>query len=101
MQALKRANLLSTPDYQAVKLEVFKDKMVVSKTTPDLGESREDLDIEYGAKELVVGFNPGYLIDALKNLKTEDIFLELSGPDKPGAIRQDRYTYIVLPMRLS
>lgn len=41
--AVRRAALLSTPDYQAVKLELFKNKLVVSKSTPDIGESREEL----------------------------------------------------------
>jgi len=97
---VKRAALLSTPDYQAVKLELFKDKLVVSKSTPDVGESREELKVEYRGKELVVGFNPSYLIDVLKNLSDEDINFELSDSEKPGVIRVDGYVYIVLPMRL-
>lgn len=101
MSALKRASLLSTPDYQAIKLDIFKNKMVISKSTPDIGESKEEIDIEYGAKELAVGFNPNYLIDVLKNLKTEDVLLELADSEKPGVIRQDGYIYVVLPMRLS
>lgn len=100
MAALKRASLLYTPDYQAVKLEVFKNKMVVSKSTPDIGESKEEIEAEYGAKELVVGFNPNYLIDVLKNLKTEEIMLELLDSEKPGVVRHDGYVYVVLPMRL-
>ena len=56
--AIKRAALLSTPDYQAVKLEIFKDKMVVSKSTPDVGESREEVSVSYQGKEMVIGFNP-------------------------------------------
>lgn len=96
----KRAALLATPDYQAVKLELFKDKLVISKSTPDVGESREELSIEYRGKELAIGFNPGYLIDVLKNLQGEKVTLELTDADKPGVIRIDGYTYIVLPMRL-
>ncbi len=99
--AVKRAALLSTPDYQAVKLEVFKNKLVVSKSTPDIGESREEVSVEYQGKEMVIGFNPNYLIDVLKNLGKEQIELELSDTEKPGVIRSDGYIYIVLPMRLS
>lgn len=98
--AVKRAALLSTPDYQAIKFEMFKDKLVVSKTTPDVGESREELRIEYKGKELVIGFNPNYLLDVLKNLKEEKICLEVSDSDKPAVVRVDGYTYVVLPMRL-
>ncbi|MFZ5800032.1 MAG: DNA polymerase III subunit beta [Candidatus Omnitrophota bacterium] len=96
LAAIRRANLLTTPDFQAIKLEIFKNKMVVSKSTPDVGESREELDIEYAGKELISGFNPHYLIDALKNLKEEFLFFELSEPDKPGVIRTANYLYLVM-----
>lgn len=98
--AVKRAALLATPDYQAIKLEVFKNKLVVSKSTPDIGESREEIPVEYKGRELVIGFNPGYLIDVLKNLHNEYLELELSDSEKPGVVRTDGYVYIVLPMRL-
>lgn len=99
--AVKRAALLSTPDYQAIKLEAFKNKLVVSKSTPDIGESREEVSVEYQGKEMVVGFNPSYLIDVLKNLMEETIEFELTDGEKPGVIRINGYVYIVLPMRLS
>ncbi len=99
--AIRRASLLSTPDYQAVKFEVFKNKLVLSKSTPDVGESREEVAMEYSGKELLIGFNPNYLIDVLKNLNGETIELEISGSEKPGVIRNNGYVYIVLPMRLN
>jgi len=98
--AVRRAALLATPDYRAVKLEVFKNKMVVSKSTPDIGESREEVAMEYQGKELVVGFNPAYLMDVLKNLDDEKIEIELQDTEKPGVVRLNGYVYIVLPMRL-
>ena len=99
--ATKRGSLLSTPDYQAVKLEVFKNKLVISKSTPDVGESREEVAVEYQGKELSIGFNPNYLIDVLKNLSEENVEFELSDSEKPGVIRINGYIYIVLPMRLN
>ena len=98
--AIKRAALLVTTDYQAVKLEVFKNKLVISKSTPDIGESREEVAIVYQGKEMVIGFNPDYLTDVLKNLSDEHIEFELTGSDKPGVIRTNGYLYIVLPMRI-
>jgi len=98
--AIRRAALLSTPDYQAVKFEVFKNKLVLSKSTPDVGESREELAMEYSGKEMIIGFNPAYLIDVLKNLDSDHVEMEISGSEKPGVVRADGYVYIVLPMRL-
>ena len=100
LSAIRRANLLATPDFQAVKFEVFKEKLVVSKSTPDIGEYREELAIQYSGTEMVVGFNPQYMIDVLKNINDEKIELEILGPDKPCVIRKENYLYLALPMRL-
>jgi len=106
ISAVRRAALLVTPDYQAIRLEVFaakggKSKLVISKSTPDIGESREELEVDYSGKEQVVGFNPQYLVDVLRNLKDENINFEITAQDKPGVIRTEGYIYIVLPMRLA
>jgi len=100
MLAIRRAALLATPDYQAVKMEIFRDKLIISKSTPDVGESREELPAQYSGKEMVIGFNPDYLIDVLKNVSIDTIELEVTGSEKPAVMRGDGYIYIVLPMRL-
>jgi DNA polymerase-3 subunit beta len=100
--AVKRASILTSQESQAIKLELFKDRLVISKVTPELGESREELPVSYGGPGLVIGFNPGYLLDVLKNMDEADVALELSGPEKPGAIRtDDGYVYVVLPMQIN
>lgn len=100
LSSIRRANLLSTPDFQAIKFEVFSDKLVVSKTTPDVGESREEIPIDYNGDELVVGFNPHFLIDFLKNVEDQEINIEILGVDKPAVMRLGEYLYLALPMRI-
>jgi len=100
LAAIRRANLLSTPDFQAVKFELFKNKLVISKSTPDIGEHREEIEIEYGHQELMAGFNPQFFIDVLKHIPHEEIELEFLGPDKPCVLRTADYLYLALPMRL-
>lgn len=97
---LRRANLLTTPDFLAVKFELFKNKLVVSKSTPDVGEFKEEIPLEYGGKEMVIGFNAGYLLDMLKNWKEEEVSLEFYDAERPGVVRSPEYIYIVQPMRL-
>ena len=100
--AAKRVAILTSPDSQSIKIDLFKDRLLFSKTSPDLGEAKEEIDIEHKGEEFSVGFNPQYLIDALKSLKDQNVSLELIGPDSPGFIRaQGNYVYIVLPMQLS
>jgi DNA polymerase-3 subunit beta len=100
--ATRRASLLTTQDSLGVKLDVTKDKVIVSKSTPDIGESREELAAHYNGTQICIGFNPSYLLDVLKNIDIDTVALELLGPDKPGVIRLgDEYTYVVLPMQLT
>ncbi len=101
LQTIKRASIMTTTDSIAVKLELFNNKVVVSKITPELGEGREELDAQYSGEEMVVGFNPQYLVDVLKNIEQEEVSLEFNGADKPGIIRLgSEYIYLVLPMQL-
>ena len=107
LAAVKRASLFTSQDSQSIKIDVFKNKLVVSKMTPDIGDVKEDIAMDYTGNEITVGFNPWYLMDVLKNLKEETIDFELINADKPGVFREDLqdengfYVYIVLPMQLA
>lgn len=108
MAGLKRASLFVNPESQAVKLDVLKNKIIVSKNTPDLGEYREEIPVSYQGKEMQIGFNPHYVLDVLKCLVKEELSLELTDSDKPAVIRacthgggKNNYLYLALPMRLT
>lgn len=101
LAAIKRVALFTNPDSMAVKIDLGKDKAVLSKSTPYLGEARVEVDADYKGKEISVGFNPEYLIDLLKNTDHETINFELADAEKPGAVRiGESYVYVVLPMQL-
>ena len=102
LAAAKRANIFTNPESQAIKLDISRNKVVISKNAPYIGEVREELDAFYGGGTLTIGFNPVYLIDVLKILDDEDIALEVDDADKPGVIRKgSEYIYVVLPMQLT
>ncbi len=98
----KRAALLTTQDSQSIKIDVLKNRMIISKANPNIGETKEDIEVGYKGHDITVGFNPNYLMEALKVMPKDEIELELSGPDKPAVIRiDDWYVYLVLPMQLA
>lgn len=98
--ALKRAGLLSTVDYQGVKLDIKKDTVEISKITPQVGEVKEEVDAQYVGSPLAIGFNPHYLIDALKNLEDEEVVIEFFTAEKPAVLRKKDYLYLILPMKI-
>ena len=99
--AVKRASLLATPDSQSIKLDLLKNRAIISKASQDGSESREEVDCEYSGDEFTIGFNPNYLMDALKNISEEEVDFEFAGQDRRGVIRAEGgdYVYIVLPVR--
>ncbi|MFA5389019.1 MAG: DNA polymerase III subunit beta [Candidatus Omnitrophota bacterium] len=101
LDGIRRAALITTQDSQSVKFEILKNKIVVSKSSPNIGEVREEIDALYKGHEITVGFNPGYIMDVLKVIPQDEIALEVFGPDKPAVIRiEDWFLYLALPMQL-
>ena len=97
--ALKRASILSTTDYQGVKLELKKNHLVIYKNTPQLGEVKETMECKYEGAHLEIGFNPNYLTDALKTIEDEEVNIDFFGADKPAVLRKEGYVYLLLPMK--
>ena len=98
---VKRAAILTTQDSQSIKIDILKNKMVISKSSPSIGEAKEEIETNHKGPEVTVGFNPNYLIDVLKVLPKDELEIEILGPDKPAVIRiEDWYVYMVLPMQL-
>ena len=99
---VKRAALLTTQDSRAIKIDVLRNKMVISKSHPNIGEAKEEIDTTYNGNEISVGFNPGYLMDVLKVVPKDELEVEIAGPDKPVVIRIEGWClYLLLPMQLA
>ncbi len=102
LQATRRASILTNQESQSVKINIIKDKMIITKITPDLGEAREEIEVDYKGGEFVIGFNPNFLMDALKNIENDRVKFSFVDPEKPAVITSgEDYTYIVLPMQVA
>ncbi|NLM73471.1 MAG: DNA polymerase III subunit beta [Clostridiaceae bacterium] len=104
IEGLERASLISTDEKRyPVRLQIGDDNLVVSSAT-DIGVSKDTLKIENKGSDMVIGFNPRYLIDALKTISDEKVKVSFSssiGPCIITAVDHDRYLYLVLPVRLA
>ena len=63
---------------------------------------RTAVPVQYSGEPMVVGFQPEYVVDALRVIGSETFDLELLAPDKPAAIRgPNSYVYVFMPTILS
>ncbi len=65
-----------------------------------IGSMDEDVDVTKEGKDILIGFNPRFLIDALRVVEDEEVSLYMIGPKAPCFIRDDenRYVYVILPV---
>ena len=102
LQALRRAEIMTSEKANSVKLTFGKNNLAITANSPEVGEARETLAVNYKGKEMAIAFNPRYLIDALNALGEDEVFFELIDELSPGVLKiNGPFLYVVMPMRLS
>ena len=103
--AVKRVALLSNERSRAVKFEVSPGKVEISSNSPEFGEAREQLIVDYNGPALQICFNEKYVTEFLNVVETDSVELELKDEVSQAVMRPVSangydYTYVIMPMRL-
>ena len=85
--AIRRVSLLSSERGRAVRLSLEDGRLEVSASSPELGEARESLPLEYGGEGVEIGFNAQYLLDFLAVVGTAAVALEVKDAERQGILR--------------
>jgi DNA polymerase-3 subunit beta len=102
LHALKRAEIMTSEKANSVKLNFSKNNLTITANSPEVGEAKESLAVNYKGKEMAIAFNPRYVIDPLNALSNDEVFLELIDELSPGVIKiNGPFLYVVMPMRLT
>jgi DNA polymerase-3 subunit beta len=102
LHALRRAEIMTSDKSNSVKLAFSQNNLSITANTPEVGEARESLAIAYKGQDIAIAFNPAFLIDPLKALETDDVFLDLIDELSPGLLKiNGPYLYVIMPMRMT
>jgi len=102
LHALRRAEIMTSDKSNSVKLTFGKNNLAITANSPEVGEARESIAINYKGKEMSIAFNPKYMIDPLNSLANDEVFIELIDELSPGVLKiNGPFLYVVMPMRLS
>ena len=100
--AIRRAALLTNDESRGVRLRFSADTLTLTSRAPEMGEAEINTPIEYKGEDFEIGFNPDYVTEALRDLDTDEITLDLLAPNKPGVFKSGpNFTYVVMPVNLS
>ena len=101
--AVDRVSTLSSDKGRAVKLNLDSGRLVLSVHNPDSGSATEELDVEYDADALEIGFNARYLLDISGQLESDKARFLLSDPGSPTMVKDGADAsalYVLMPMRV-
>lgn len=104
LAAIKRVSLLSSERGRAVRLSLENGKLEVSASSPEFGEARESIELDFTGEGAEIGFNAQYLVEFLSVVGTNEVALEIKDAESQGLLRPvgeegGDYRYVVMPMR--
>lgn len=103
LNCIDRATLLvKEGDKKPIIINITEGNMEL-KINSVLGSMNEDIDIEMSGKDLMIGFNPKFLIDALRVIDDEEVELYMVNPKAPCFIKnqEESYIYLILPVNFT
>jgi len=99
--AVRKAALLTNEESRGVQLKFGSEELVLTSSTPEMGEAEVRIPASYEGEDLGIGFNPVFLVDALKTMDADQFTFAFKGPNKPGVMMEDRsFTYVVMPVSI-
>ena len=102
--AVRRAAVLTNEESRGVRMSFSgKDKRLeLASRAPEMGEAEIKVDVAaYEGTDIEIGFNPAFIIDALKVMNEPQVIMELKAPSKPALIKSGQdFMYVVMPVAL-
>ncbi|MFZ0132209.1 MAG: DNA polymerase III subunit beta, partial [Desulfobacterales bacterium] len=103
LMMLKRMSILTTEDYRSVIFNFKEDRLIVTSTNPDIGESKEEMTIAFEEGTIEAAFNPRYFIEALNVIEQDTVTLDIVNDKNPcllAGVDQQNFLTVIMPMRV-
>jgi DNA polymerase-3 subunit beta len=101
LSAIRRAALLTTEESKGVRMNFSKKGLVLTSRSPESGEATVNFACKYEGADIEIGFNPAFLVEALRVVDTDEITLEMTAPNRPGLLRGGPdFLYVIMPVNL-
>ncbi len=103
LMMLKRMSILTTEDYRSVIFNFKDDRLVITSTNPDIGESKEEMSIDFDGEPIEAAFNPRYFIEALNLIEQDTVTLDIVNDKKPcivAGVDDHNFITVIMPMRV-
>lgn len=101
LSAIRRAALLTTEESRGVRLAFNKKGLVLTSRSPESGEATINFPCKYEGADIEIGFNPIFVVDALRVVNADEVSLEMLAPNRPGLLKAGAdFLYVIMPVNL-
>jgi DNA polymerase-3 subunit beta len=104
LAALRRVQLLVRDNTTPVRLSMRHGGVDLSVQSQDVGDAAESVDGDYAGEDLVIAFNPSYLIDGVEAVVGDEVIVESADASRAATVRgaeDDQFRYLLMPVRVS
>ena len=96
---VRRAALLTNEHSKGVLLAFSPGELCLTSSTPETGDAEVKIEARYEGAELKIGFNPQYILEALRVIEEPEVVLEFIDEAKPGLLRAGKdFLYVLMPV---
>ena len=98
--SVRRASVMTSDDSRAIKVSFTNNQLDLIGRSPELGEARITMPIQYTGPATELGFNPAYLLDAVKVAPTDNFTFEFKASG-PALMRFSKsFMYVIMPVTI-
>lgn len=106
IEATRRTRTMTNEKFNSVKFTIENGLLTLKVVTPEVGEYKEEMAVEYEGENVEIAFNPDFVLDVLRHVDSEVTCLVVKDAVSPGVIKpyteapDDHYVNVVMPIRV-
>ena len=100
---IKRMSILSSEAYNSVIFSFEKNRLLITSSNPEIGESKEEMEIDFTEEHVEVAFNPKFFMDTFNVIDDEKVILNIVDEEHPCLIKgenDNNFLSVIMPMRI-
>uniref|UniRef100_A0A7C4XNG3 Beta sliding clamp n=1 Tax=candidate division WOR-3 bacterium TaxID=2052148 RepID=A0A7C4XNG3_UNCW3 len=100
---LKRVSLVSSPNLKNVKFDFKKEGLLLSSSSPDIGEAKEEIPCKYEGEGVGIWYNAQFFLEILRHINTDEAVIQITSATSATLIKpkeDENLLYLLMPLRI-
>jgi DNA polymerase III subunit beta len=103
LDGMKKMMILSSESSKGVQITIYNNTIELVSINPDLGDVKDNMEVDYQGEKVELGFNSKYFVDVLQAMVSENVIISFNDNSSPCMIRGEDdkgFLGLIMPMRI-